>query len=173
MKRLYFMLLAFMLGASAIAQKKSLKITISTLDQPLRLTGRLMAVSDSNITLNTGDSDLVYIPVKNMKWVRIKNSFGSNALIAGGSAGVTFALVGLAIGQEKKNDGTLGGALQDAFTPTKGEAASLGLVNGLMLGTAFAGIQSAVRGKMKFEINGSQENWKVALKKIQSYMSKP
>jgi hypothetical protein len=164
MKYLLHVIVLVFLSHAGIAQKKGGKITIRTMDGT-KLTGKLIAADDSSIHFKKADSSII-VAVNQINTIRLRNSFGTNALIIGGSAGLGAAIIGFASGEEKINDGTLGGALHDAFTATPGEAAASGFILGAAAGTAAAGIVSATRGKMKFSIKGKSSNWALALPKI-------
>lgn len=155
------------------AQNSNPKIYIRLKHDQSKIAGKLVAVTDSNITLRNGKSSDSIITVREISSVRIKNSFGKNALIIGGITGGSLAIAGLFIGEKAKNDGTIGGALHDAWVPTADEAAVGGLVMGLAAGTASAGIISGARGKMKFKINGDPASWQVALAKIKTTAGMP
>ncbi len=122
------------------------------------------------------------IPVANIDYLsfRRRNSIGRGAWIGaliGLGAGV---ITGLASGSDKKypyvNDGTLGGAISDAFTivgnafaMTAGEKAVVGGLLGATAGSAVGIIIGAV-AKKKFIIKGSSEHYREQREKLLKYL---
>lgn len=124
--------------------------------------------NDSSIVIYK-DSTNIVVPISKIFSIKTRgyflktkrsnghNAIVHNAIISSVLVGVPLAIYGVATGEPRINDNTLGGIIHDYYTATPAEGAFLGVLGGVLVGS-IAGVLLSVKHKT-FVINGNIDNW--------------
>lgn len=162
-----FLLLTAKAQGDSIKRQKTFITVVRTTDNKL-IKGRLLAVNDSQLVLNSSNVAQPVLPESIQSFtLKRKNSALKGALIGLGVGAVTGIVIGLASGDDPvmqypdaNNDpygiGSIGVVINNAFALSAGEKAVAG---GILLGTggAIVGTLIGVLAKKKFIIGGKKE----------------
>ena len=158
MKKLFFVALSLiMINSFVQAQKKTFLRLYGVAGNKFNK-GVFAGATDSSIFIYK-DSNKVEIPISRIGTIKTRRSSGHTILISASTGAVLLGILGVASGESKVNDGTIGGALHNAFTVTPSEGLAQGLIIGGVLGTATGTIINIFRKKIHFTINGNRQTW--------------
>ncbi|MEO6406087.1 MAG: hypothetical protein ABIY51_13785 [Ferruginibacter sp.] len=122
--------------------------------------GHFAGTTDSSIMIDTRHG-IREIKIKDVMTIRTHRPQGHNALIGGLIGGLGLGIIGLASGEKKQDDGTLGGAFHDAFTVTPGAGFAGGLILGGGLGAGIGALTAKPSQRKIFIVNGSLPLWQL------------
>ncbi len=170
MKKIIIFLFAICITSGITAQKKTF-MRIYDLQGKKFAKGFFASTSDSALFISKNDL-ITELAVSKIGFIKTKRSAGHSILIGGLIGAVPLAVIGVASGTSKRNDGTLEGAISDLFTHTPEDGLISGFIGGAIIGGAMGGLISLLSKRTKFIINGKNENWlqqKALLNKIPVY----
>lgn len=128
---------------------KSHFIRVYDLDGKKLAKGRLINVSDTQITLQRGKKT-ESLAISSIGYMRTKRSVGHNALI-GAAAGTAVAAITFA--SQADPDAWI-------FGYTAGEGILVGFILGAPAGAATGALSALFKNSEQFEINGQADRWK-------------
>ena len=120
--------------------------------------GFFAGTTDSSLILIKDDSSIT-VAVSKIGTIKTKRSAGHTILICSAVGAVSMGILGAASGEAKKNDGTLGGVIHDAYSYSSSEGFVAGFFVGAAIGAGVGAIISLLKKSVTYKIDGKKENW--------------